>query len=310
MQCDAEVDCQKDGPDSLKAVSDLFPSNDTSSQVLTDFYTELLQAMRSILNFEEQIKLKHFQEQSLVKFHTLKICKLPYIWHTHSVGLKLPPVNAFQQQAVNRHQFEKLLIDAVKSRTTIAPAPKPRLELTIEEDNSIRYASGYVAMKLLHKYKKMTTDNAVHFVECLSNMASLGEEASFYDYTLEWMSSIDRGGLFYVNNSTFSFFETIEIKTQELLPQHLATKRNADTHNKIKKIEEEDEVQFWWSMLAISIAEEDASAELLNNLISMWVTVRGFAVVSNWLEQYNISQKQSIKKSKRLRETLQQRTAL
>ncbi len=68
------------------------------------------------------------------------------------------------------------------------------------------------------------------------------------------------------------------------------TKRNGDTHNKhnlIKKIEE-DEVQFWWSMLAISITEEDASADLLNNLISMWVTMRRFAVVSNWLEQYNM----------------------
>ncbi len=261
--------------------------------------------MHSILNFGKQIKLKHFQEQSLVKFHALKINKLPSIWRTLSIGLKLPPVNAFQQQAVNRHLFENILIDAAKSRTTRStiPVQKPRLELTIEEDNAIRYASGYVAMKLLKKYQKKESDNAVHFVECLSNMASLGEESSFYDYTLEWISSVDRGGLFSVNNSTFSFFKAIEIKTQELLPQHLAAK-----HDLIKSIEEDDEVQFWWSMLAVDIPEEDASAELLKNLIDMWVTIRGFAVVSNWLEQYNVAQKQSVKKSKRLRETLQQRT--
>ncbi len=123
--------------------------------------------------------------------------------------------------------------------------------VTIEEDNAIRYASGYVAMKLLKKYQKKESDNAVHFVECLSNMASLGEESSFYDYTLEWISSVDRGGLFSVNNSTFiSFFKAIEIKTQELLPQHLAAKPNAAKHDLIKSIEEDDEVQFWWSMLA------------------------------------------------------------
>ncbi len=118
--------------------------------------------------------------------------------------------------------------------------------------------------------------------------------------------SVDRGGLFSVNNSTFSFFKAIEIKTQELLPQHLAAKPNAAKHDLIKSIEEDDEVQFWWSMLAVDIPEKDASAELLKNLIDMWVTIRGFAVVSNWLEQYNVAQKQSVKKSKRLRETLQQ----
>ncbi len=70
----AVIQCEKDGPDSLKA--DLFPSSDTTSQVLSEFCIELLQAMHSILNFGQQIKLKYFQEQSLVKFHALKINKL------------------------------------------------------------------------------------------------------------------------------------------------------------------------------------------------------------------------------------------
>ena len=81
---------------------------------------------------------------------------LPLIWKS-AEELQLPPVNAFQQQAVNRNLFEKLLIDAAKPLTPIASetTPKPRTQLTIEEDNAVQYAGGYVAMKLLKKYKKL-----------------------------------------------------------------------------------------------------------------------------------------------------------
>jgi len=149
----------------------------------------------------------------------------------------------------------------------------------------------------------MKTNKAVHFVECLSNMTSIGEESSFYDYTLEWMSSIDRGGLFCISYNTFSFFKAIEVKTQDLLPQHLATKCKGDVPDKgdlIQRIAEDDDVQFWWSMLAIYIPDENLSAELLRMLIDMWVTIRGFSV--GW----NSTILLSVRKSKRLRESLQQ----
>ena len=307
MSCDAEVNCQRDGPDSLTTVADLFPAGDNDA--LSDFCTELLKAMRSILSAERQVKPKAFQEQSLVKFHRLKLEKLQLIWQTLSAGLELPPVNPFQQQAVNRHLFQRLVINAAKSRKPAVASRKHRSQLTTEEDNAIRYASGYVAMKLLNKYRKLETANAVHFVECFSNMASLGEESSYYEYTLEWLVNIDRGGLFYINDSTFSFFKAIEIKTQALLPQHLAAKGDVPDKSKndlIQKIVDDEDVEFLWSVLSIDIPDEAGAAKLLNDIVNMWVTIRGFAVVSNWLEQYKIAQKHTVKKSKRLRKKLKE----
>ena len=38
----------------------------------------------------------------------------------------------------------------------------------------------------------------------------------------------------------------------------------------------------------------------------MWVTIRGFAMVPSWLEQYKLAQKENTKKSKSLRKTLKQ----
>ena len=57
-------------------------------------------------------------------------------------------------------------------------------------------------------------------------------------------------------------------------------------------------------MLAIDIKNESEADELLHEIVSLWVTIRGFAVTSFWLEQYQIVQKRTVKKSKSLRKTL------
>ncbi len=51
--------------------------------------------------------------------------------------------------------------------------------------------------------------------------------ASFHEYAMEWITSIDRGGLFYMSDTTLNF----EIKTQELIPQHLS----ARSHQQLSK---------------------------------------------------------------------------
>jgi len=62
----------------------------------------------------------------------------------------LPPVNRFQQQAVNRQIFQTVFINAVKSRSPTVSAPNS-IALSTEEDNAIRYASGYVSMKVFKR---------------------------------------------------------------------------------------------------------------------------------------------------------------
>ena len=74
-----------------------------------------------------------------------------------------------------------------------------------EEENSVRYASGYVAMKLRKQFMKKECDKAAQFVDCLSHMAIEGEESDYYVYTMEWLKIVNRGGLFYVSKSTFLF---------------------------------------------------------------------------------------------------------
>ena len=72
------------------------------------------------------------------------------------------------------------------------------MSLNEDEENSIRYVSGYVALKRMHRYENDDTTRAGQYVEFLSNMAAVSHDAewSFYYYTKKWLELVDRSGLF------------------------------------------------------------------------------------------------------------------
>ena len=72
----------------------------------------------------------------------------------------------------------------------------------------------------------------------------------------------------------------------------------------LTKIASDAEVQFWWAIVAIDVGDETEDANLLHEIVNSWVTIRGFSMTSNWLEQYKLAKK-SIKKTKSLRKGLQ-----
>ena len=175
------------------------------------------------------------------------------------------------------------------------------------EKNALRYASGYIAMKLLKHYKTGKGTKARQFVDCLSNMAVVGDDQSYYAYTKEWISKANRGGLFEVNDSCFLFFRSVELRTQLCLPQLLNRQRTKESV--MKSIEDDDDVQFHWCMLSIDIEDEYAQ-ELLKHIIELWVCVRGFAMASSWLEDYKVATGSTVKKSKPLRKRLAAQTTV
>ena len=64
-----------------------------------------------------------------------------------------------------------------------------------------------------------------------------------------------------------------------------------------------------WSLLSADIDSEAFACELLAEMIKLWVTIRGFSTVSEWVEQYKASSKTTTQKSKGLRKTLAQSSA-
>ena len=56
--------------------------------------------------------------------------------------------------------------------------------------------------------------------------------------------------------------------------------------------------------LASDVMDEEHNTELLSIIVEMWMTVRGFAIVSNWLEEYKRARDKLLKGVKILRKGL------
>ena len=68
-------------------------------------------------------------------------------------------------------------------------------------------------------------------------------------------------------------------------------------------IKDNDDVQFYWSIVAAEWEEETAQA-LLKLIVDLWITIRGFSFASAWIEKFKKEQKKFVQKSKGVRKQL------
>ena len=74
----------------------------------------------------------------------------------------------------------------------------------------------------------------------------------------------------------------------------LKTKDKVLRKGVLDSITSDDDVYYYWSFVSQDIDDEDASQELLYEIASLWVTIRGFSLASTWLEQYKCATKSTV----------------
>ena len=67
--------------------------------------------------------------------------------------------------------------------------------LTGDEHNIMRYACGYIGMKLYNRFIKQHGEKAASFVKCIDRMRAVGPTSSLLEYTRVWIDKVNRGGL-------------------------------------------------------------------------------------------------------------------
>ena len=135
-------------------------------------------------------------------FHRQSVEALPSKWNGLYTSLSLTDkVDNLFHQTVNLVVYEQLL----KEHFAVERAPQSTVEVQLSKDelNALRYASGYVPMKLLKKYekkgemeRKRMGKKIDQFEMCLGNMAVASEETEFTQCSSEWFHKVNRGGLF------------------------------------------------------------------------------------------------------------------
>ena len=159
------------------------------------------------------------------------------------------------------------------------------------------YAAGYVCRKIHKSIHRSSKPDQAELLRCVKALDDDEEAASLSAASLSaaWVNEVDRGGLWHVREGTYMLF-VAEVRehfrfgaSKERCRERLTTALSSN-----------DEVLFHWCMLTAEIEEIHAQT-VLDMLVSLWVTIRGFSFASAFIEMYKQEKNQ---RSKALRKDI------
>ena len=286
-------------------------AGDAEMTVFEEFSDELLGVLRGLLQPATKSCLASTRREMLWStFHQACLLQLPMVWERLLASLGLECDDDLLQQSTNQKLLE-MIIPSEFSSPSLSQSKKSTedIQLSRDELNALRYACGYVPHALLKRYEKRTGSKYDGFIECLGSMAVQGDSASedFLSYTREWIDKVNRGGLFPLNDATYHFFVSVEKEVHVILPTYMtkpADSKDAFKESVIKKVQNSEEVQWNWTLISQCMDAEEDATELLREIVTLWVTIRGFSITAMWMEAYKRESKKSTKKTPGLRKGL------
>ena len=233
-------------------------------------------------------------------------------WNHLLIDLGIEVYDPICMQSVYERLFECImkneLIKNAPSTSCTGGSDDEVITLSTDELNALRYAAGFVPHSLLKRFEKRHGDKYVKFVTCLGDMAVAGDGSDVLSYTEKWFDLVNRGGLFPLNDTSFSFFISIEKVIKAVLEKHIMLNSGSDKESFKKNVHDvvmiDDDVQFYWCLLSQDIDDSEQSQELLLEVVKLWVTTRGFSIVALWIETYKQQQKKTLQKSISLRKSI------
>ena len=97
-------------------------------------------------------------------------------------------------------------------------------------------------------------------IECLGNLAVVGENEDYQAYTRRWMEIVNRGGLYLLDDQAFSFLNCCGKESQ--------------SHSSIQLPHKKQE----WCLLSQDIDSHEEGMEVLQ----LWITITGFSLAASW----------------------------
>jgi hypothetical protein len=200
------------------------------------------------------------------------------------------------------HQIFKELIQNKYAIPETGCSAKTLTPLTWEEENALRYVAGYVCRRVQESLKRSTRPDKEKMVLFMIHLS--GDEDMEERGTETWTDSIDRGGLWHVNDITYTVFYHMEEEIRSHLQVKLLDHMDDKTRENIAEaMLANEDILFQWSLLSTAI--DDISGKvILQMLAKLYLTVRGFAFAASCLEMYKQRHKRKTQKSKGLRKKL------
>ena len=209
-----------------------------------------------------------------------------------SMSIRCKALPAFCQFVT--HYIFKKLIKTEYALTNASPELSTR-SLSHIEQNALRYVAGYVLRKVRNQLEASSHPKKDEMV--LLVMECAGDEFDENCGTETWTNMVDRGGLWHINDQTYSLFVIME----EELRQHYTLGKSGNTKDSaIKAILQSNDLLFEWCIIA-SEADDDIATQVLQRIVQLYITIRGFAFATSCLDMYKQAHKKTLQKKKALR---------
>ena len=115
----------------------------------------------------------------------------------------------------------------------------------------------------------------------------------------DWIDLVDRGGLVHISNSMYSSMVEMEKEVQNHLIKPIDNIKKSIKEGMYKN----SEIRCRWSEISEDWDEEESKV-LFEMIVDLWITIRGFAFASSWVEKYKMASKKSTQKTKGIRKKL------
>lgn len=268
------------------------------TEKFTIFATKLVANLRTC--FVNQQTGKQEMEAMWGSYHQLRSSStFRELWGTfvqESIGRA--PTPTFYQHIT--HNIFKVLVkrrfQLVESESTDTSGP-----MTHIEENTLRYVAGYVCRKVNTKLAASKHPNKDDMILSIHELS--GDEENERG-TEDWTNILDRGGLWHISDTAYSLFYAIEDEVRcHLLPSLAPTMNEGTKAAIVSAVMRSEDVSFEWSLFGAGI-DNEIEKELLEMIVSLYVTTRGFSLATSCIENFKKENKKMLQKGKGLRKEI------
>ena len=273
----------------------------TAMKTFTGAIGSRLSDIAAVLGHTDLQSMSKRRERMWTMYYEFRSSELKRLWTTVVTHLQLPLKynDPWLVQVLSRHFLEKLILvkNPVSHPSSVV---KP---LTADEHQVLRYVAGYVLVSIRKEYSKNSA-----LVEWINQQTDVDDSprGSFIEFTKIWIEKVNRGGLFLVSDCVYELFHAMEQVLRQFLSR-IPEKSHLDKEKAISAMTEDNEIQFYFSVLSCDIGTE-TSQRVLEDMIRLWITTRGNSYASAIVEQYKAI-KGALKRKKALRKDLKQKSS-
>ena len=273
-------------------------TNPSSHEMLNCFEAHLIKLLECCIDPRPLEKIQRIMWGQYHKIRTTT--EFRKIWKDFfgQAGIAMDP-SPLLYQKITDVLFERVILNNCPISSDLSSTSQHDHEhvITYKESNALRYAAGYIPRALHKRLKHSSHPLKEELICCIDDL--LENDYDDDEESEDWIDLVDRGGLVHISNSMYSFMVEMEKEVQNHLIKPIDNIKKSIKEGMYKN----SEIRCRWSEISEDWDEEESKV-LFEMIVDLWITIRGFAFASSWVEKYKMASKKSTQKTKGIRKKL------